>query len=66
MALHSINGKTPSRDNLEQRSGSGTFGVTNVKQGNGSIGRVIIKDGTIIVNDGTNDRILIGFLKDGF
>lgn len=47
----------------------GTVGVVSASSlGQGGISRRVRmgKNGQIIINDGSNDRILIGYQKDGF
>jgi hypothetical protein len=66
MALHSIDNNVSSVDALQsQRQGLGTVSAAPVQEGQ-SVGKVVIKDNQIIVNDGTNDRIIIGFSAGGF
>lgn len=66
MAIHSVDNKTTSMDQLlSQRQGLGTVSASPVIEGQ-TTGKVIIKDNQIIVNDGTNDRVLIGFDFEGF
>ncbi len=66
MAIHSVDNKTTSMDQLQsQRQGLGTVSASPVIEGQ-TTGKVIIKDNQIIVNDGTNDRVLIGFDFEGF
>lgn len=51
---------------LEEKETQGSV-IKNVKEISVSDGRVRIKDGAIIISDETGlDRVLIGFLKDGF
>ena len=60
MAIHTIDTKTVSPDVLETvREGLGTISAAPVIEGQ-SVGKVVIKNNQIIVNDGTNDRVLIG------
>lgn len=40
--------------------------IQNVKELRIGNGKVRIKDGAIIINDGTNDRVIIGYLKGKF
>jgi hypothetical protein len=66
MALHSVDKSVNSADALSsQRLALGTVSAAPVQEGQ-SVGKVVMKDNQIIVNDGTNDRIIIGFLADGF
>lgn len=67
MAIHSIDNKTEGvQDQMQQiREGLGTTSISPVIEGQEQ-GYVTIKDAQIIVNDGTNDRIVIGFDSSGF
>lgn len=66
MALHSIHGETRSVDNLKsQRSGLGTVSIAPVQEGQ-VVGKVIIKDNQIVLNDGTLDLAIFGFEQGGF
>lgn len=65
MAIHTIDQQTVAPDVLKQVTGLGTTSISPVIEGQ-SQGKVVIKDAQIIVNDGTNDRILIGFDSGGF
>jgi len=67
MAIHSIDNKTTSVQDLAQttREGLGTVSISPVIEGQAQ-GYITIKDAQIIVNDGTNDRIVIGFQENGF
>ena len=40
--------------------------IKNLKEMTIGNGQVRIANGAIIINDGTNDRVLIGYQKDGF
>lgn len=63
MALHDIEGKVESVDIQNQRAslGQGLVSPLLVSEENEGTGKVITKSNQIIVNDGENDRILIGF-----
>lgn len=66
MAIHSVDNKTTSMDQLlSQRQGLGTVSAAPVIEGQ-TTGKVVIKDNQIIVNDGTVDRIIIGFSSGAF
>lgn len=67
MAIHSIDNQTQGvQDQMQQiREGLGTTSISPVIEGQEQ-GYVTIKDAQIIVNDGTNDRIVIGFDSGGF
>lgn len=66
MALHSINGEVPNALDIDaNRASLGTGLVSPVIDGQ-QIGKVVTKSNQIIVNDGENDRILIGFQDGGF
>lgn len=65
MALWQADGELNAVDNLIQKPAAGTTSITNFKEGQ-TTGRVYTKDAQIIVNDGTYDRILIGFQSGGF
>lgn len=66
MALHSIDNQTTSVDvSIPERQSLGTTSMAPVVEGQ-QVGKVVIKDNQIIVNDGTNDRVLIGFDEAGF
>jgi hypothetical protein len=60
MANWSIDQKTAEFDVRHNRFASGTLGIDD-KQNPPSTGRISMKDGRIIVNDGTTNRILIGY-----
>jgi hypothetical protein len=60
MAIHSIDNQTVAPDVLDTiREGLGTTSISPIIEGQ-AVGKVKIKDAQIIVNDGTNDRVLIG------
>lgn len=61
MAIHTEDMKsTNSPDVLNiVREGLGTVSAAPVIEGQ-SVGKIVIKNNQIIVNDGTNDRVLIG------
>lgn len=60
MALHSVDSKlTSASDVLNNRQGLGTTGISPTIEGQ-TTGKVVTKDAQIIVNDGTNNRVLIG------
>jgi hypothetical protein len=68
MALHKIDGQRAAPDILVQRLASGTTSVTNRTTGTSSattgsygVGRVITRDKQLVVNDGSDDRVVIGF-----
>lgn len=61
MALQQIKGELTAPDVRVERLVSGTTSPTNKKEGATPTGKVTIKDAQIIVNDGTTNRILIGF-----
>jgi hypothetical protein len=66
MAIHSVDNKTTSMDQLlSQRQGLGTVSAAPVIEGQ-TTGKVVIKDNQIVVNDGTVDRIIIGFSAGSF
>lgn len=67
MAIHSIDNKTEGiQDQIQQiREGLGTTSISPVIEGQAQ-GYITIKDAQIIVNDGTNDRIIIGFDSGGY
>lgn len=67
MAIHSIDNKTEGvQDQMQQiREGLGTVSISPVIEGQEQ-GYVTIKDAQIIVNDGTNDRIIIGYDAGGY
>jgi hypothetical protein len=66
MALHSINGQVANALDVDlNRPSLGTGLVSPVIEGQ-AIGKVVTKSNQIIVNDGENDRILIGFQAGGF
>lgn len=65
MALHKADRKVISPDVLAQRSGLGTVSIAPVNNDQ-SAGKIYMKNNQIIVNDGTYDRILIGFQLQGF
>lgn len=66
MGLHIVDNSTNGQDELKvARTGLGTTSMAPVQEGQ-SVGKVVIKDNQIIVNDGTNDRIIIGFSAGGF
>jgi len=65
MALHDVEGNIKAVDLQQQRPSLGAGLVSPVIEGQ-DVGKVITKSNQIIVNDGTNDRILIGFDEDGF
>jgi hypothetical protein len=66
MALWSVDGKTNSFDKIAEPITPGTTSVSNIVDGKPPTGKLIAKDAAIIVNDGTNNRIIIGFLANGF
>lgn len=68
MALHDVEGKIESVDVLAERPslGQGLVSPLLVSEENEDTGKVITKSNQIIVNDGTYDRILIGFDDGGF
>lgn len=61
MATWQIKGKKITVDRPPVESGAGVTPMPNQVEGNQSVGKVIIKDAQIIVNDGTTNRILIGY-----
>ena len=65
MALHDVEGKIDVVDLTIQRPSLGAGLVSPVIEGQ-TVGKVVTKSNQIIVNDGTNDRILIGFDENGF
>lgn len=66
MAIHVIDNKSTSVDvSIPERQGLGTTSMAPVIEGQ-NVGKVVIKDNQVIVNDGTNDRVLIGFQSGGF
>lgn len=67
MAIHSIDNQTEGVQDQQQttREGLGTVSISPVIEGQEQ-GYITIKDAQIIVNDGTNDRVLLGFDADGF
>lgn len=65
MAIHNVDGDIKSVDTSVQRLSLGTGLVSPVQEGQ-DVGKIITKSNQIILNDGTNDRILIGFQEDGF
>lgn len=67
MAIHSIDNKTEGVQDLggKIREGLGTVSISPVIEGQEQ-GYITIKDAQIIVNDGTNDRIVIGFDANGY
>jgi len=66
MALHSVSGQIPNALDVDaNRASLGTGLVSPVIDGQ-QIGKVVTKSNQIIVNDGENDRILIGFQDGGF
>lgn len=66
MAIHSIDGSIENAiDVTMQRASLGAGLVSPVIDGQ-TIGKVVTKSNQIIVNDGENDRILIGFQDGGF
>lgn len=60
MALHDVDGSIEAVDINVQRPSLGAGLVSPVIEGQ-DVGKVITKTNQIIVNDGDNDRILIGF-----
>lgn len=68
MALHDVEGKIESVDSVLERPslGQGLVSPLLVSEENEDTGKVITKSNQIIVNDGTYDRILIGFDDGGF
>lgn len=67
MALHSTDDKINAVDvvTIPERQSLGTTSMAPVIEGQ-AVGKVVIKDNQVIVNDGTNDRVLIGFQSGGF
>jgi hypothetical protein len=67
MALHSVDEKNNAVDvvTIPERQALGTTSMAPVLEGQ-AVGKVVIKDNQVIVNDGTNDRVLIGFQSGGF
>lgn len=67
MALHSVDEKNNAVDvvTIPERQALGTTSMAPVLEGQ-QVGKVVIKDNQVIVNDGTNDRVLIGFQLGGF
>lgn len=65
MALHDVEGNIQAVDPSLQRLSLGTALVSPVREGQ-EVGKIITKSNQIIVNDGENDRILIGFQENGF
>lgn len=65
MALHDVEGKIEAVDLNVQRQSLGAGLVSPVIEGQ-DVGKVITKSNQIIVNDGDNDRIIIGFQDGGF
>lgn len=60
MALHTLDQKIINNpDVLHNRPGLGTVGISPTIEGQAT-GKVVTKDAQIIVNDGTNNRVLIG------
>jgi hypothetical protein len=51
---------------VEDRSNYQGKSIKNLKELTIGNGQVRIQGGAIIINDGYNDRVLIGFLEDGF
>lgn len=72
MAIHDVSYNDDSRsgampsvhDNQTNPMSSGTQGITT-KRDDSSGAYVNTKDATVLVNDGDNDRILLGLLPDG-
>lgn len=60
MALHDVEGKIESVDTVVERPSLGQ-GLVSPTGDQTDVGKVVTKTNQIIVNDGTNDRILIGF-----
>ena len=67
MALHSVDEKVNAVDvvTIPERQSLGTTSMAPVLEGQ-AVGKVVIKDNQVIVNDGTNDRVLLGFQSGGF
>ncbi len=67
MALHSVDEKNNAVDvvTIPERQALGTTSMAPVLEGQ-AVGKVVIKDNQVIVNDGTNDRVLIGLQSGGF
>jgi hypothetical protein len=66
MGLHSLGGESLNAVDITfQRQSLGAGLVSPVIDGQ-TIGKIVTKSNQIIVNDGTNDRILIGFQDGGF
>lgn len=67
MALHTVDSKVNAVDivTIPERQALGTTSMAPVLEGQ-QVGKVVIKDNQVIVNDGTNDRVLIGFQLGGF
>lgn len=67
MALHTVDNKVNAVDivTIPERQALGTTSMAPVLEGQ-QVGKVVIKDNQVIVNDGTNDRVLIGFQNLGF
>lgn len=65
MALHSVEQRVHAVDLQAERMSLGAGLVSPVRDGQ-QVGKVVTKSNQIIVNDGTNDRILIGFQSGGF
>lgn len=54
-------------DLIVNRLAHGTTQIRNTKDTSPTTeGKIKFSERQIIINDGSNDRILIGFLKDGF
>lgn len=67
MALHTVDSKVNAVDivTIPERQALGTTSMAPVLEGQ-QVGKVVIKDNQVIVNDGENDRVLIGFSEAGF
>jgi hypothetical protein len=58
--------KINSTDEQSIRLANGTTQVQNAKDTSSAGGKIKLTESQIIINDGTNDRVLIGYLQNGF
>lgn len=66
MALHNVDGGTGAVDVAQVVPlALGTTSIAPTQEGQ-TTGKVVIKDNQVIVNDGDNDRVLVGHQAGGF
>jgi len=75
MAIHDVGKDSPGRENPqpnshdlqgEARPAASTVSINPHTDASPSTGYIRTTNSQIIINDGTNDRIIIGYLQNGF